>query len=127
MIETPSEIRALVRRDILVFVGGLLVAVTAIGLLAASWLGLVGSRVAATTVLIAAVTVGFGCFVWWRAGPIELRRDRYIVLVPVFLISFPALVSLRDLGAGLAVVLFSSLVGFSAAIAAGYAIAGRRR
>jgi len=122
----PPELRRLVRRDVRLAAGSVTVGLAAYALLGASWLGWVDRRAAATVVASAAALVAFTCFTWWLAGPAELRRDRYLVLVPVFVIALPGLIALRELGGGLAIVLFSSVIGFSAAVTAGYAWTSRR-
>jgi hypothetical protein len=94
--------------------------------LLAGRIDLLGDRVAASIVTGGAALVGFTSVVWFLAGPRDLRRERTLVLAPVFVAAVPALFSLRDLGGGVLVVMMSSLVGFSAAIAAGLAFASRR-
>ena len=84
-----------------------------------------GSRLAESVVVLLALAAGFGCFVWWFAGPPALRRERLLVVAPVFLLAVPALVSLGRLGGGIPVVLAGTMVGFSAAIALGLAAARR--
>jgi hypothetical protein len=121
-----SDVRGMVRRDIQFVLAGLLAALVAFLLLVAARFDLLGDRAAATVIVLVAVAVGFSSFVRWLAGPVQLRRDRYFVLAPAFLIALPGLLSLNELGGGLTVILFSSLVGFSAAIAGGLALASRR-
>jgi hypothetical protein len=121
-----SDVRGMVRRDLQFVLAGVLAALVAFFLLVAARLDLLGDRAAATVIVLVATAVGFSSFVRWLAGPVELRRDRYFVLAPAFLIALPGLLSLNELGGGLTVILFSSLVGFSAAIAGGLALSSRR-
>ena len=121
-----SDVRGLVRRDIQFVLAGMLAAMVAFFLLVAARLDLLGTRAAATAIVVLAMIVGFTSFVRWLAGPVQLRRDRYFVLAPAFLVALPGIVSLNELGGGLAVVLISSVVGFSAAIAGGLALSSRR-
>jgi hypothetical protein len=123
----PPELRRLARRDVRVTAAGLLAVLASLLLLAASAVGLVGRRHGETAVIGIALIAGFGCFVWWTAGPPALRRERLVVLAPLFLAAVPGLVALHDLGGGLAAVMASSVVGFGAAIALGMAYASRRR
>jgi hypothetical protein len=125
-VTDPADVRALVRRDLQVAGGGVAAAVVAWLLFALSGLGVLGDRGAATAIIVISMIAAFVCFVWWLGGPRQLRRDRTLVLAPIFIIALPALISLDRLGGGLAVVLVSSLVGFSAAVAAGLALASRR-
>jgi hypothetical protein len=124
--EDRPDIRDLVRRDIAVAGVGAVLGVLAWFVLVLSALDVVGRRAGATTIVALATVSAFGCFVWWLAGPRELRRDRFMVLTPIFLVAVPGVVSLNRLGGGVTVVLISSLVGFSAAVAAGLALASRR-
>jgi hypothetical protein len=100
----PPELRRLVRRDVRLAAGSVTVGLAAYALMGASWLGWVDRRAAATVVASAAALVAFTCFTWW----------------------LPGLIALRELGGGLAIVLFSSVIGFSAAVTAGYAWTSRR-
>lgn len=121
-----NDVRGMVRRDIQFVLAGLVAALVAFLLLVAARIDLLGDRAAATVIVLVALVVGFSSFVRWLAGPVQLRRDRYFVLAPAFLIALPGLLSLNELGGGLTVILFSSLVGFSAAIAGGLALSSRR-
>jgi hypothetical protein len=67
-----------------------------------------------------------GCIFWWMAGPRVMWRDRYFVLIPLFLAAGPGLYALHDLGAGLVAVALSSAVGFFGAALLGVAVARRR-
>jgi hypothetical protein len=116
----------LVRRDLQVAAAGTAAFVLCLVLLALGALGLMGSRLADSIVVLVALAAGFGCFVWWLAGPPALRRERMLVVAPVFLLAVPGLTALGRLGGGIAVVLVAATVGFSAAIALGM-LAARRR
>jgi hypothetical protein len=124
---SPDDLRRLVRRDVMVAGAGSAVALAAFAVLAAGKLGLLSQLTADRVIVAAAVLVAVASMYAWVSGPRELRRDRYIVFVPVCVIALPALLSLADLGAGIAVVVLSGTVGFGAAIAFGLAWSGRRR
>jgi hypothetical protein len=55
-----------------------------------------------------------------------MMRDRYFVLVPMFLSAGPAIYALHDLGAGLIAVALSSAAGFFGAAVLGMALSRRR-
>ena len=124
---SPDELRRLVRRDIAVAGGGAAIAIFALAMLAAGALGIISQLTADRLIIAAAAIVVAASLAAWVAGPRELRKQRYIVFIPVCLVALPALLALADLGAGLAVITLSGAVGFGAAIALGLAIGGRRR
>src|SRR5919201_206211 len=127
MTLSPDELRRLVRRDVAVAGGGSAVGLAAIAVLIASRLDIVSKLTGDRVAVGAAALVVAACLAAWVSGPRELRRDRYIVFVPVCVIALPALLALADLGAGLVVLTLSAAVGFGAAIALGLATGGRRR
>jgi hypothetical protein len=124
---SPDELRRLVRRDIAVAGGGSAVAVATVAVLVASRVDLLSKLTADRVAVAAAALVVAASLAAWVSGPRELRRDRYIVFVPVCVIALPALLALADLGAGLVVLTLSAAVGFGAAIALGLAAGARRR
>jgi hypothetical protein len=124
--DRSDHYRSLVRRDLLTVAAGVAAAVASVVLILIGRLDVIAERRAATIVVVLALVVGAWCVGSWLLGPVELRRDRYILGIPVFLIAAPALVAFSMLGGGAAVVVLSSAVAFSAAIAAGLAIASRR-
>jgi hypothetical protein len=124
---TPDELRKLVRRDLTVAVAGGLIAVWTYSVLAATALGLISELTAGRVEVAVAVVVSAVCVWWWAAGPRGLLRDRYLVVVPVFLIAPPGLIGLHNLGAGAVAVILSGAVGFSAAVALGLAYSARHR
>jgi hypothetical protein len=123
---TDASPGSLARRDLQVAAGGTAAFLACLLLLALGALGLMGDRLAESLVVVIALVAGFACFVWWLAGPTELRRERLLVVAPVFLLAIPGLVALGRLGGGVAAVLVATTVGFSAAIALGMAAARRR-
>ncbi|HEY7257446.1 MAG TPA: hypothetical protein VH459_00175 [Gaiellales bacterium] len=127
MTLSPDELRRLVRRDIAVAGGGSAIAIFALAMLAAGALGIISQLTADRLTVAAAALVVAASLAAWVAGPRELRKQRYIVFVPVCLVALPGLLALADLGAGIAVITLSGAVGFGAAIALGLAIGGRRR
>jgi drug/metabolite transporter (DMT)-like permease len=126
MAEGAPDYRTLVRRDLMMVGAGVVAALLAAGVLVAAKLDVIGDKPAATIVVVIAIIVAVACVASWLAGPDELRRDRYILGVPVFLVAGPALFAFSSLGGGSAVVVVSSAIAFSAAIAAGLALASRR-
>lgn len=120
MSDVPAS---LVRRDLQVALAGMVAFVLCLIALGLGALSIVDSRLAESVVVLLALAAGFGCFVWWLAGPPALRRERLLVVAPVFLLAVPGLIALGRLGGGLAVVLVATTVGFSAAIALGLAAA----
>jgi hypothetical protein len=127
MAEAPAELRKLVRRDVTVMVAGGLVAIWLAGIELVGHFGLIDERSAATAVVAIGAVLCFGCFVWWASGPREYLRDRYLVLVPVFVAAPSVALAMYDLGAGVVAAAMSAAFGFGAAIAAGFALASRRR
>ena len=105
---------------------GLIAVVISMALLVMSWLGWIGIRHASTVVVAIATVIGIGCMARWVTGPAALRRDRFIVLIPVFLLAAPALYALNELGGGATVAIVSGAVGFTAAVALGLAWTSRR-
>jgi hypothetical protein len=122
----PEELRRLVRRDLVVAGLGSLIAVWTSSLLLAARLGFIHHQTADKAVAAVSIVLSVGCIFWWAAGPTEMRRDRYFVLIPLFLIAGPGLYALHDLGAGLIVVALSSAIGFFGAALLGLALARRR-
>jgi len=59
---------------------------------------------------------------WWAAGPRDMQRDRYFVLIPLLLVAGPGIYSIHELGAGLIAVALSSAIGFFGAAVLGMAI-----
>ena len=127
MSDQSDRLRTLVRRDLAVLLVGGVLAIWLAAVMLVARAGLVGERRAATiTVAVGSVIIG-GCLVWWAAGPRRWLRDRYLVLVPVFLAAPSVALALYDLGAGFAALTVSAALGFGAAIALGLAVASRRR
>jgi hypothetical protein len=124
---SPDELRRLVRRDVAVAGGGSVAALAVTAILIASRLDLLSKLTADRIAVGAAAIIVAVSLAAWVAGPRELRRDRYIVFVPVCVVALPALLALADLGAGLVVLTLSAAVGFGAAIALGLVAGGRRR
>jgi hypothetical protein len=124
---SPDELRRLVKRDVAVAGGGSAVAVATVAVLVASRVDLLSKLTADRVAVAAAALVVAASLAAWVSGPRDLRRDRYIVFVPVCVIALPALLALADLGAGVVVLTLSAGVGFGAAIALGLAAGGRRR
>lgn len=98
-----------------------------VAVLVTARLGWISSKHASTLVVAAATVVGIACLARWATGPAVHRRDRFIVLIPMFLFAAPALYALRDLGGGTMVAIFSGALGFTAAGALGLAWTSRRR
>jgi hypothetical protein len=127
MTDSSSDLRRLVRRDLAVTLIGALLAVWLAGVWAAGRFGFVSTRTAATVVVALATVLCVGCLGWWAAGPRQWLRERYLVLIPVFLGAPWAVLGLHDLGASTIAVMLSSALGFTAAVALGFAWASRRR
>jgi len=115
-----------VRRDLVVAGLGSLIAVWTSSLLLAARLGFIHHQTADKAVAAVSIVLSVGCIFWWAAGPPDMRRDRYFVLIPLFLTAGPGLYALHDLGAGLIVVALSSAIGFFGAALLGLALARRR-
>jgi len=126
MAEAPEELRKLVRRDVVVLVVGSLVAIWLAGIVLLGHLGVIESKTAATIVVAVSAVLGFACLRWWATGPRQWMRDRYLVLVPMFIAAPAAALALYDLGSPFVAILFSAAFGFGAAIAGGLAVASRR-
>ena len=124
---TPDELRKLVRRDLTVAVCGSVVAIWTLAIVFAGHVGLVSQLTAGRVEVAVAAVVSAVCLWWWAAGPRGLMRDRYLVLVPVFLVAPAGLLGLHDLGAGAVAAILSGCVGVSAAVVLGLAFSGRRR
>ena len=124
---SPEELRRLVRRDVAVAGGGSAVALAAGAVLIAGRAGVVSQLTADRVIVAAAAIVAVTSLAAWVGGPRALRRERYLVFVPVCVVALPALLALADLGAGIVVLTLSGAVGFGAAIALGLAWSGRRR
>jgi hypothetical protein len=127
MHESSSELRRLVRHDLMLVATGVIAVAISVAVLVAARLGWIGSKHASTLVLSAAIVVAIACVARWATGPAVHRRDRFIVLVPMFLFAAPALYALHDLGGGATVAIFSGALGFTAAGALGLAWTSRRR
>jgi hypothetical protein len=108
-----------------VFADGSAIAVSVWGVFIADRLGAFAGRTPLSIVAGLGAAVGLVSLVIWLAGPRALRRERYLVLVPLFAVAPVSLLSLHYLGSTLVVVYFSSAVGFGAAIATGLAWSGR--
>ena len=126
MTITPDELRRLVRRDLIVAATGSLIAIWTSSLLVAARLDFVSDLTADRFVAGVSIVVGLGCVYWWAAGPRGMMRDRYFVLVPMFLSAGPGIYALHDLGAGLIAVALSSAAGFFGAAVLGMALSRRR-
>jgi len=126
MAQAPEELRKLVRRDVTVLSVGSLVAIWLAGVELVGHLGLVDSKKPATIVVAGSAVLCSVCLVWWASGPRRWMRDRYMVLIPVFIVAPFAALALYDLGSPFVAILFSAAFGFGAAIAAGLAVASRR-
>lgn len=122
MTLTQEELRRLVRRDLFVAGGGSLIAIWSMALLLAAHLNFVSDLTAYRVVAAIAIVVGLGSVYWWAAGPREMLRDRYFVLIPLLLVAGPGIYSIHELGAGLVAVALSSAVGFFGAAVLGMAI-----
>ncbi len=105
---------------------GSLLAIWLAGLELVGHVGLISVDVAATVAVAGSALLCFGCLIWWASGPRQWLRERYLVLVPVFIAAPAAVLALYDLGAPFAAVVLSAAFGFGAAIAAGLAVASRR-
>jgi hypothetical protein len=123
----PDDLRRLVRRDVAVFFCGVLVAIWTASIWAAGRLGFISITTASRVVVGVALALCVICLGWWASGPREWLRDRYLVLVPVFLSAPWLVLGLHDLGASFLAVMLSSALGFTAAVALGLAWASRRR
>jgi hypothetical protein len=123
---TPEELRRLVRRDLWVAGGGSLIAVWTSSLLLAAHMGFISHLTADRVVASVSIVVCLGSIFWWAAGPREMRRDRYFVLIPLLLAAGPGIYAIHDLGAGLVAVALSSAAGFFGAAVLGLALSGRR-
>lgn len=121
----PPDFSALVRRDLRVVAASAALTLVAWAVFVVGRFAQLG-RDGSTAVVVIGAVVGIGSFAAWLAGPRVLRKERYLVLVPLFLVAPAGLLALHDLGSGLVVVFLSSAVGFGAAIAAGFAFAARR-
>jgi len=44
------------------------------------------------------ILLSVACIFWWAAGPPDMRRDRYFVLIPLFLTAGPGLYALNHDG-----------------------------
>ena len=124
---SPEDLRRLVRRDLVVAGGGSLIAVWTSSLLLAARMGFIHHQPADKAVAAVSIVLSLGCVFWWAAGPRDMWRDRYFVLIPMFLTAGPGLYALHDLGAGLIVVALSSAIGFFGAALLGIGLARRRR
>jgi len=123
---SPEELRRLVRRDLVLAGCGSLVAVWTSSLLLAARFGFIHHQTADKVVAAVSIVLSLVCIFWWAAGPRDMWRDRYFVLIPLFLTAGPGLYALHDLGAGLLVVALSSAIGFFGAALLGIALARRR-
>jgi hypothetical protein len=124
--ESPSDLRRLVRHDLMLVATGVVAVVISIAVLVAGGLGWIGSKHASTLVLVVGMVVAVACVARWATGPAVHRRERFIVLIPMFLFAAPALYALHDLGGGATVAIFSGALGFTAAGALGLAWTSRR-
>ena len=122
MTLTQEDLRRLVRRDLVVAGVGSLVAIWSMALLLAAHMGFVSHLTAYRVVAAVAIVVGLGCVYWWAAGPRDMQRDRYFVLIPLLLVAGPGIYSIHELGAGLIAVALSSAIGFFGAAVLGMAI-----
>jgi hypothetical protein len=126
MTQSSDDLRRLVRRDLAVTAVGVVVSIWLGALWAAGRLGYISGRTAASVSVGIAAVICIGCLVWWASGPPQWRRDRYLVLVPVFLAAPWAVVGLHDLGASAVAVMLSSALGFTGAAVLGFAWSSRR-
>src|SRR5436190_10129657 len=101
MTITPDELRRRVRRELIVAGVASLIAIWTGSLLLAARLDFIFDLTADRFVVGVSIVVCLGCVYWWAAGPRGMMRDRYFVLVPMFLAAGPAIYALDDLGAGL--------------------------
>jgi hypothetical protein len=127
MDEPSADLRRLVRHDLMLVATGVVAVVVSVAVLVAARVGWIGSKHASTLVVATATVVAVACLARWATGPAVHRRDRFIVLVPMFLFAAPALYALHDLGGGATVAIFSGALGFTAAGALGLAWTSRRR
>ena len=126
MAEAPEELRKLVRRDVVVLAVGSLIGIWLAGVELAGHFGLIDGKKTATIVVAVSAVLCSVCLVWWAIGPRQWMRDRYLVLVPIFVVAPSAALALYDLGSPFVAIMFSAAFGFGAAIAAGLAVASRR-
>ena len=82
------------RRDVRLMAWGCLGAVVAVAAVAAGALDLVSERPAAWLALVVAAVVWVACLGSWLRGPRALLRDRYLLLMPVFLTAGPAVIAI---------------------------------
>ena len=122
MTLTQEELRRLVRRDLVVAGAGSLIAIWSMALLLAARMDFVSDTTAYRVVGGIAIVVGLGSVYWWAAGPRDMQRDRYFVLIPLLLVAGPGIYSIHELGAGLVAVALSSAIGFFGAAVLGMAI-----
>ena len=122
---TPEELRRLVRRDLWIAGGGSLVAIWTTSLILAAHMGFISHLTADRVVAAVSIVVCLGSIFWWAAGPREMRRDRYFVLIPLLLAAGPGIYAIHDLGATLVAVALSSAVGFFGAAVLGMALSRR--
>jgi len=122
---TPEQLRRLVRWDLIVAGLGSLFAIWATSLLVAGGLGFIDPENADKVVAGVCIVICLASLTWWAAGPRSMLRDRYFVLVPVFLAAGPGIYALHDLGAGPVAVALSSAIGFFGAAVLGMALSRR--
>ena len=126
MTLTPEETRRLVRWDLAVAGVGSLMAIWTSSLLVAGSLGFIPELMADRVVAGISAIIAVGCVYWWAAGPPGMMRDRYFVLVPLFLAAGPGLYAAHALGGGLAILTIGTGVAFFGAVVLGMAVAANR-
>lgn len=126
MTITPEETRRLVRRDLAIAGIGSLMAIWTTSLIAAGSLGFIPQKTADTAVVTVSIVIAVGCVYWWAAGPPGMMRDRYFVLVPLFLAAGPGLYAAHRLGGGLAILTIGTGIAFFGAVVLGMAVSANR-
>jgi hypothetical protein len=119
--------RQLVRRDLTILAAGSAAAFVALALVLLMAVDVLPEIGTSIVLVLIGIAVWLVCISAWLLGPPEYARDRYLVLVPVFLVTAPTAVALYQLGGALFAVAVSSAAGFGAAVAAGFALSSRRR
>jgi hypothetical protein len=128
MDDHTFDLRALVRRDVRLAAWGCAGALVTVLAVAAGWLGLIGERPAAWLILAVAAVVWVACLGAWLRGPRALLRDRYLLLVPLFLTAGPAVVAVAWLANQvLAYVVSVMLVCVAIPVLVAIVVGGRRQ